>query len=122
GKFGVGYNTDMTPAAPKAHLTAPIWHWSSVYTAQVNDVVNGTWLPVNYFLGLKENMVDISPLSENIAEGTEGKIEEARAKILSGEWDVFTGPIYNNLGELVVEEGAALEDSDITGGLMTTLL
>lgn len=122
GKFGVGYNTDMTPAAPKAHLTAPIWHWSSVYTAQVNDVVNGTWLPVNYFLGLKENMVDISPLSENVAEGTVGKIEEARAKILSGEWDVFTGPIYNNLGELVVEEGAALEDSDITGGLMTTLL
>ena len=122
GKFGVGYNTDMTPAAPEAHLTAPIWHWSSVYTAQVQDVVNGTWKPVNYFLGLKEGMVDLSPLSKNVAEGTAEKIEEARARILSGEWDVFTGPIYSNTGELVVAEGETLADSDITGGLMTSLL
>ena len=122
GKYGCGYNTDMTPAAPDAHLTAPIWHWSSVYTAEVKDLMEGNWKPVNYFLGIKEGMIDISPRSKNVAEGTAEKIEEARAKIVSGEWDVFTGPIYNNLGELVVEEGAALSDSDITGGLMTTLL
>ncbi len=122
GKFGCGYNTDMTLAAPDAHLTAPIWHWASVYTAQVQDVVNGTWVPENYFLGLKEGMVDISPLSKNVAPGTAEKIEEARARILSGEWDVFTGPIYNNAGELVVKEGESLADKDITGGLMTNLL
>ncbi len=122
GKFGCGYNTDMTPAAPDAHLTAPIWHWSSVYTAQVKDVINGTWLPVNYFLGLKEGMVDISPLSKNVAEGTAEKVEEARARLLSGEWDVFTGPVYSNTGELVIAEGATLADADITGGLMTKLL
>ena len=122
GKFGVGYNTDMTPAAPKAHLTAPIWHWSSVYIAQVQDVLDGAWVPQNYFLGLREGMVDLSPLSGNVAEGTAEKIEEARARILSGEWDVFTGPLYNNAGELVLAEGETLTDSDITGGLMTTLL
>ncbi len=122
GKFGCGYNTDMTVNAPNAHLTAPIWHWSSVYTAQVKDLIEGKWLPVNYFLGLKENMVDISPLSKNVAEGTEEKIEAARALIVSGEWDVFTGPIYSNTGELVVADGVRLEDKDITGGLMTTLL
>ena len=122
GKFGVGYNTDMTPEAPKAHLTAPVWNWASVYTAQVSDLMAGTWQPVNYFLGLKEGMVDISPLSINVAEGTSEKIEEARALILSGEWDVFTGPLYNNQGELVLAEGETLSDADITGGLMTNLL
>ena len=122
GKFGVGYNTDMTPEAPKAHLTAPVWNWASVYTAQVSDLMAGTWQPVNYFLGLKEGMVDISPLSMNVAEGTSEKIEEARALILSGEWDVFTGPLYNNQGELVLAEGETLSDADITGGLMTNLL
>lgn len=122
GKWGVGYNTDMTPVAPNAHLTAPIWHWSSVYTAAVTDLTEGKWEPVNYFLGLKENMVDISPLSANVAEGTAEKIEEARARIASGEWDVFTGPIFNNLGEKVVEDGVRLDDANITGGLMTNLL
>ncbi len=122
GVFGCGYNTDMTSAAPDAHLTAPIWHWSSVYTAQVTDVMNGVWQPVNYFLGLKEGMVDISPLSKNVVEGTEALIETARAKMVSGEWDVFTGPIYSNTGELVLKEGERFSDPDITGGLMTTLL
>lgn len=122
GKFGCGYNTDMTSSAPDAHLTAPIWHWSSVYTAEVQDLIDGKWEPHNYFLGLKENMVDISPLSKNVAEGTAEKIEEARAKIISGEWDVFTGPIYSNAGELVVKEGETLADGDITGGLMMKLL
>lgn len=122
GKWGCGYNTDMTPVAPDAHLTAPVWHWASVYTAEVKDLMEGKWEPVNYFLGLKENMVDISPLSANIADGTAEKIEEARAKIVSGEWDVFTGPIFNNAGEKVVEDGVQLADGDITGGLMTKLL
>ena len=122
GKFGNGYNTDMTSVAPDAHLTAPIWHWASVYTAEVQAVIDGTWQPVNYFLGLKENMVDISPLSKNVAEGTQEKIDEARAKIISGEWDVFTGPIFNNAGEQILAEGETLADSDITGDLMKTLL
>lgn len=122
GKFGCGYNTDMTPAAPDAHLTAPIWNWASVYVAQVKDLMEGAWQPANYFLGLQEGMVDISPLSKNVAEGTAEKIEEARARIMSGEWDVFTGPIYANTGELVVKEGESLADADITGGLMTNLL
>lgn len=84
--------------------------------------MEGKWEPHNYFLGLKENMVDISPLSKNVQDGTAEKIEEARAKIVSGEWDVFTGPIYNNAGELVVKEGEKLADGDITGGVMMKLL
>ena len=32
GVWGCGYNSDMTKDAPKAHLTAPIWHWGVYYT------------------------------------------------------------------------------------------
>lgn len=121
GAFGCGYNTDMTAAAPNAHLTAPIWNWSKVYLAQINNVIAGTWVPENYFLGLAEGLVDISPLSKNVAPGTAEKIEEARAKILGG-WDVFTGPLFSNTGEQMLLEGETLHDADITGGVMTFLL
>lgn len=122
GVFGCGYNRDMTEAAPKAHLTAPIWNWGVFYTMEVSDVIDGTWECVNYFPGLAEGFVDVSPLTDNCAEGTAEAIEAARAKIVSGEWDVFTGPIYNNADELVVKEGETLTDEDIVGGIMTTLL
>ena len=122
GKFGCGYNRDMTGEAPKAHLTAPIWNWEVFYTLEVQDVINGTWACKNYFPGLPEGFVDISPLSDNCAEGTAEAIEAARAKIISGTWDVFTGPIYANDGSLAVADGECLSDADITGGIMNNLL
>jgi basic membrane protein A len=122
GKFGCGYNRDMTAEAPKAHLTAPIWNWDVFYTLEVMDVIDGVWKCEDYFPGMAEGFIDISPLSDNCASGTAEAIEAARAKIVSGDWDVFTGEIYNNAGELVVGAGEALSDADITGGIMNDLL
>ena len=117
GIFGCGYNTDMTVDAPDAHLCAPIWHWGSIYTAEVKAVLDGTWAPVNLYFGLEEGLVDLSPLSANCAEGTAAAVDAARAKILSGTWDVFYGPLYDNTGALKVAEGEKLSDADITGNL-----
>lgn len=122
GKFGVGYNTDMTPSAPDAHLTAPIWHWSSVYTAQVKDRIEGNWKPVNYFLGLAENMVDISPFQRTWPKALQKPLGVPRQNSLRRVGCIHRPHLQQNAGELVVAEGVALEDSDITGNLMTTLL
>jgi basic membrane protein A len=66
GVWGCGYNSDMTEAAPAAHLTAPIWNWGVYYTAAVEAVMNDEWASFgNYYAGIKEGFVDISPLSDN---------------------------------------------------------
>jgi len=44
-----------------------------------------------YYGGLKENFVDVSPLSDNCAANTDKAIEAVRKLIVDGEWDVFTG-------------------------------
>ena len=36
---------------------------------------------------------------------------------MSGEWDVFTGPIEDNQGNVVCAEGEKLDDATITGGI-----
>ncbi|MNO03390.1 Purine-binding protein precursor [compost metagenome] len=35
-------------------------------------------------------------------------VEDAKAKIISGELDVFTGPISDNKGNVVVQDGQKL--------------
>ena len=140
GVFGCGYNSDMTPDAPKAHLTAAIWNWNVYYrTAMEAAMACGTadkfvetmGTPA-YYGGLKEGFVDISPLSENCAAGTAEAIEAVKALIISGEWDVFSGvklqiakdgtvtkvdaPLVDNQGnEIVAAGGASVEDGVITG-------
>jgi len=43
GKFGIGYNSDMSKDAPKATLTSAVWDWGVYYTWAVDQVINGTW-------------------------------------------------------------------------------
>lgn len=115
GVFGVGYNSDMSKDAPKAVLTSVVWDWSVYYTEAVKSVIDGTWTGENYFGGMADGLVDIAPLSDFCEEGTKEKVEEARAKIVSGDWDVFDGVIETNDGSTVGTEGQHMSDGDITG-------
>ena len=117
GVFGCGYNSDMTAEAPKAHLTAPIWNWGVYYTKAAQAVMEGTWDAANYFGGMDDGLVDISPLSENCAEGTEEAIEAAKAKIKDGTFKVFEGELFDNKGNQVCAAGEVISDADITGAM-----
>lgn len=112
--FGCGYNSDMTADAPKAHLTAPIWNWGVYYTAAAQAVIDGKWAELgNYYGGVTEGLVDISPLSDNCVEGTEEKINAVKDLMKSGEWDVFSGVklSFNDKNE-IVKTDAALVDTE----------
>ena len=113
GVWACGYNADMTEAGPNAHLTAPIWDWGAYLTDAVQKVIDGTWTSENVLMGMSEGMVDISPLTKNVAEGTAEAVEAARASILDGSFGVFVGPIYDNEGTLRVEEGQTLTPEEI---------
>ena len=97
--FGCGYNSDMTPDAPDSHLTAAIWNWDVYYSTAIKAALNCTSADIfvkamgeaSYYGGLAEGVVDISPLSENCADGTEKAIEKIKDLIISKEWDVFSG-------------------------------
>ena len=119
--FGCGYNSDMTGDAPKAHLTAAIWNWDVYYATAIKaaqecgtadkfvEKMGGN----AYYGGLKEGFVDVSPLSENCAAGTDKAIAAVKELMVNGEWDVFTGVKLNISivdGEAKVEKvDAALE-------------
>lgn len=118
GVWGVGYNSDMSNDAPNATLTSVIWHWGVYYTHLVQSVIDGTFTTEPYFGGMAEGLVDIAPLSEDlVAEGTVEAIEEARARMESGEFNVFDGVLEDNEGNTYGEEGGTLSDADITGNL-----
>ena len=123
GVFGCGYNSDMTPDAPKAHLTSAIWNWNVYYrtameaamacedASQFVEKMGGN----AYYGGLAEGFVDVSELSENCAAGTDKAIAAVKEMMVNGEWDVFSGVKLNITvadGEATVEKvDAALESN-----------
>lgn len=140
GVFGCGYNSDMTQDAPDAHLTAAIWNWDVYYRTAIETALNCTSADRFvkamggdvYYGGLAEGIVDISPLSENCADGTEKAIEKIKDLIVSGQWDVFSGiklqisadgtittmddDLLDSNGNLIVRAGGKpIPDGIITG-------
>ncbi len=148
GVFGCGYNSDMTADAPKAHLTAAIWNWNVYYHTAIQAAMdcNGDASQFvtkmgggAYYGGLAQDFVDVSPLNQDtVAPGTDAAIEAVKAKIVSGEWDVFSGVklhvtvntdgtvsvdqadealVDNEGSEIVAAGGPSVEDSVITGSM-----
>lgn len=114
--WSVGYNSDMTNAAPEAHLTSPIWHWEKYYQPEFESIVDGTWKGgESYWKGMDVGLVDISPLTKNVAEGTQAKIDEYAAKLKDGSFDVFSGELKDNEGNVKVKAGSKLSDADQLG-------
>lgn len=117
GVYGIGYNSDMSKETPDACLTSVIWNWSAYYTSAVKSVLDGTWTGENYYGGMVEGLVQITSLASFVAEGTQEKVDEATAAILSGKNNVFDGVLETNTGKKIGKEGATLDDATITGGI-----
>lgn len=117
GVYGIGYNSDMSKETPDSCLTSVIWNWSAYYTSAVKSVMNGTWDGSNYYGGMAEGLVGITNLASFAADGTQEKVDNATAAILSGENNVFDGVLETNTGDTIGSEGSTLDDATITGGI-----
>lgn len=113
GIYVVGYNNDMSKYAPTKHLTAPIWNWGMVYSHVIDQVTSGAWKSEDIWWGLKEGLVELAPYGKAVPEDVKKLVESERRKILSGEWDVFHGPIKDQSGKVVVPAGKKLSDQEM---------
>lgn len=115
GVYGIGYNSDMSKETPDSCLTSVIWNWSAYYTSAVKSIIDGTWDGSNYYGGMAEGLVGITDLASFAAEGTQQKVDEATAEILSGDNNVFDGVLETNTGKKIGKKGKTLDDATITG-------
>ena len=115
GVYGIGYNSDMSKETPDSCLTSVIWNWSAYYTSAVKSIIDGTWDGSNYYGGMAEGLVSITDLASFAAEGTQQKVDEATAEILSGDNNVFDGVLVTNTAKKIGKKGKTLDDATITG-------
>ena len=113
GARWVAYNSDMRQFAPEAFITAPVWNWGPRYAEVISDVAAGNYKAGSYWGGMADGIVDLAPLADDVPDEVAAEVAAAAERIRSGEWDVFTGEIRNNEGEVVVPAGESMDDSDL---------
>jgi basic membrane protein A len=114
GKLGFGQSSDMIKFAPKSQLTSNTDDWDPYYIARVQAVLDGTWKSEDTWGGMKDGMVVLSPFT-NMPDDVKKMAEDSVAKIKSGEFHPFTGPITKQDGTTVGEAGKPLPDGELLG-------
>ena len=113
GVWAIGYDLDTRDSAPNAYLTAPIWNWGKFYASEVKRIIDGNWKQENYYGNMKDGLVDLAPLTDNVAPGTQEAVDKAKAKIIDGSFYVFQGPIKDQTGAVRVPEGSKMTFDEI---------
>ena len=93
------------------------WHTTSHIMAQAIKRLYGNNIKLTIGPSIENGFYYDFDIEKSISENEFEKIEEEKTKIESGEWDVFTGPIETNTGEVIDPEGKGLDDATITGGI-----
>jgi basic membrane protein A len=111
GKYAFGWDSDMSAFAPKAHLGSAIVNWGPYYEKAVNDVLNGTWKTADTKWGTKEGANDLIKVADNVPEAAKKRVDEIKAGLKAGTFNVFKGPLKDNTGKIVLEKDVAADDT-----------
>lgn len=113
GLFVCGYHADQSVLAPKNYLTGAEWNWETVYRQYVAAAQAGA--PFANFTrgGLRDGFVRMSAYTAATPAAARTQIDQTRAAMLAGSFDIFTGPLKDNGGNTVIATGTTLKQTDI---------
>ena len=105
GAMVCGYHVNQSPLAPKAYLTGAEWNWEALYPKFVKMIAAGQEIPNFYRGGLKEEIVKCSPYGEAVSAEARKHADDIKAKLITGDYVIFKGPIVDNKGKAVIAAG-----------------
>lgn len=115
GIYSIGYNSDMSGFAPKAHLTSVVWNWAAFYPMVVEKVRKGEWKADHYWWGLSEGVVDLAPYGDMVPKAVRTMVDARKEEIKNGTFKVFTGPIKDQSGAVRIKKGEVASDEVLAG-------
>jgi basic membrane protein A and related proteins len=117
GKWGMTSNADWSAAAPNAFLSGSAWNWGPFYVHIVQSVLAHKFEAKRYLGSLADGGVVLLPYGPAVTDDAKKAVEEAKAKIISGELNVFAGPLTDNEGKLRVPAGTVVGSDEAAASM-----
>ena len=114
GAYAFGQASDMIAFGPETQLTSIIDDWGPYYVERIKAVLEGTWEQSATWAGMAEGHVVMAPYT-NMPDDVKAMAEATQAKITSGEFHPFTGPIMKQDGSEWLKDGEVADDGTLAG-------
>ena len=116
GKRAFGWDSDMTAYGPKAHLASAIINWGPYYIKATKEALEGKWTGgTSAWWGVKEGAIDIVSMAEDVPAETKARVEEVKAGLKAGTFDIWKGPIVDNTGKEQIAKDVVADDKFLGG-------
>lgn len=113
GKYAVGYTQDQGSYGPNSAITSAMFNWGPVFAGRVQAAIDGTWEPVEYWADMADGAVELAPWGQFVPDEVRQLVQEKQDAIISGELEVFAGPIKDQEGNIRVPEGEVMSVGDM---------
>jgi basic membrane protein A len=125
GKWAFTYDyIDSCAVASANCLGTPYWNWGPTYLEIANQIQAGTWVPGNEYLdadsgivgfyGFMDGQTPQPGVPAEVIPLVQAKLAEMQAGTFT-RFDIFTGPITDNTGTVIVPAGESLTQEDLEG-------
>jgi len=115
GKRAFGWDSDMKSYGPKAHLASSIINWTPYYVKAAKDMLAGTWKTEQTWWGVKEGMVDLVSIADDVPAEVKDKVAKVKEGLKDGSFVIWKGPISDNTGKEVLAKDAVADDAFLGG-------
>lgn len=109
GVMSVGYHADASELAPEGWITGSMWDWGDLFVTLVETVETGEWqgspYSDRYRTGVEDGAVKLAPFGANVPQEVQDEVLAVQETLLDGSFFPFTGPIYDQAGEVRIAEG-----------------
>jgi simple sugar transport system substrate-binding protein len=113
GIYVSGYHANQSTLAPKGYLTGAEWNWGKIYTDYVTWIRQGKSYSHLLRGGFKEGFIKMSPYGPAVSAAAKDKADDVKAKLTDGSFVIYTGPIKDNAGHIVIQAGTVRPQTDI---------
>ncbi|MCD2346221.1 BMP family ABC transporter substrate-binding protein [Clostridium guangxiense] len=124
GVYSMLCSFDKDKNIPSKYLAAPIWNWGIYYEKILNNILNDTFRTIlnmfnsnskliSFWYGMDVGVVDIYYSKKYVPIEVQRLVEAMKKMITTYEFTPFMGPIYDNKGNLRLEEDEVAPSEDI---------
>ena len=112
GAYVVGYHNDLSALAPDAVVCSFVWNFAPIFEQIMTSVADGTVSSDDFYYEGGE-CAQLTEFADFVPEEVQTAVADLKAKIDSGEVQIYGGELKDNEGNVLVAEGEVMPDEEI---------
>ena len=110
-----GFHYDASAAAPNSWITGATWNWGPIMAQVIHEIRTGVYQSSVKLAGIEAGWARLAPFGTSVPEETRQLVLDTVEGLRDGSIQPFTGPIYDQDGEVRIAEGEVATDEYLQG-------